>query len=41
VATPCASLTPTSDEVERDDCIGGDEAVFGGGKIIRESMAQG
>ena len=28
-------------EVERDDCIGGDEAVFGGGKTIRESMAQG
>jgi len=28
-------------EVERDDCIGGDEAVFGGGKTIRESMQQG
>ena len=28
-------------EVERDDCIGGDEAVFGGGKTIRESMLQG
>ena len=27
-------------EVERDDCIGGDEAVFGGGKVIRESMGQ-
>jgi urease subunit alpha len=27
-------------EVERDDCIGGDEAVFGGGKTIRESMLQ-
>ncbi|MBM2823493.1 MAG: urease, alpha subunit [Thermoleophilia bacterium] len=28
-------------EVERDDCVGGDEAVFGGGKTIRESMQQG
>src|SRR4051794_26962868 len=28
-------------EVERDDCFGGDEAVFGGGKTIRESMLQG
>jgi len=28
-------------EVERDDCFGGDESVFGGGKTIRESMAQG
>jgi urease beta subunit len=27
-------------EVERDDCAGGDEAVFGGGKTIRESMLQ-
>jgi urease subunit alpha len=27
-------------EVERDDCVGGDEAVFGGGKVIRESMGQ-
>src|SRR5262245_8240782 len=27
-------------EVERDDCAGGDEAVFGGGKVIRESMGQ-
>ncbi|MDQ6726910.1 MAG: urease subunit alpha, partial [Actinomycetota bacterium] len=27
-------------EVERDLCIGGDEAVFGGGKVIRESMGQ-
>jgi urease subunit alpha len=27
--------------VERDDCVGGDEAVFGGGKTIRESMQQG
>jgi urease subunit alpha len=26
---------------ERDFCAGGDEAVFGGGKTIRESMAQG
>ncbi|MDW5596691.1 urease subunit alpha [Conexibacter stalactiti] len=26
---------------ERDWCRGGDEAVFGGGKTIRESMAQG
>jgi urease subunit alpha len=28
-------------EVEEDRCIGGDEAVFGGGKTIRESMQQG
>src|SRR5581483_11905014 len=28
-------------EVERDDCAGGDEAVFAGGKTIRESMLQG
>ena len=28
-------------EVEEDRCVGGDEAVFGGGKTIRESMAQG
>ena len=28
-------------EVERDYTFGGDEAVFGGGKSIRESMAQG
>ena len=28
-------------EVERDLTVGGDEAVFGGGKSIRESMAQG
>jgi urease subunit alpha len=27
-------------EVERDLCSGGDEAVFGGGKVIRESMGQ-
>ena len=27
-------------EVTRDDCAGGDEAVFGGGKVIRESMGQ-
>jgi urease subunit alpha len=27
-------------EVERDACVGGDEAVFGGGKVIRESMGQ-
>lgn len=27
-------------EVERDHCVGGDEAVFGGGKVIRESMGQ-
>jgi urease subunit alpha len=26
--------------VERDLCAGGDEAVFGGGKVIRESMGQ-
>jgi urease subunit alpha len=28
-------------QVERDHTIGGDEAVFGGGKSIRESMLQG
>jgi urease subunit alpha len=28
-------------EVEEDHCVGGDEAVFGGGKTIRESMLQG
>jgi urease subunit alpha len=28
-------------EVEQDHCVGGDEAVFGGGKTIRESMQQG
>jgi urease subunit alpha len=28
-------------EVEHDHCAGGDEAVFGGGKTIRESMLQG
>ncbi|MCU1455670.1 MAG: ureC 2 [Acidimicrobiales bacterium] len=27
-------------EVEADHCAGGDEAVFGGGKVIRESMGQ-
>ena len=27
-------------EVEVDHCVGGDEAVFGGGKVIRESMGQ-
>jgi urease subunit alpha len=27
-------------EVEADFCAGGDEAVFGGGKVIRESMGQ-
>ena len=27
-------------EVEEDRCVGGDEAVFGGGKVIRESMGQ-
>jgi urease subunit alpha len=27
-------------EVERDLCVGGDEVVFGGGKVIRESMGQ-
>ncbi len=27
-------------EVESDACFGGDEAVFGGGKVIRESMGQ-
>jgi urease subunit alpha len=25
-------------EIEQDHCAGGDEAVFGGGKVIRESM---
>jgi len=28
-------------EVTEDRCGGGDEAVFGGGKVIRESMGQG
>ncbi|MHB1171101.1 MAG: urease subunit alpha [Lacisediminihabitans sp.] len=28
-------------EIERDHTFGGEEAVFGGGKSIRESMAQG
>ena len=28
-------------EVEEDRCVGGDEAVFGGGKTIRESMLPG
>jgi urease subunit alpha len=28
-------------QVERDLTVGGDEAVFGGGKSVRESMAQG
>ena len=28
-------------EVEDDRCRGGDEVVFGGGKVIRESMGQG
>ncbi|WP_441248594.1 urease subunit alpha [Kitasatospora sp. McL0602] len=27
-------------EIEEDRCCGGDEAVFGGGKVIRESMGQ-
>ncbi|MEX2587928.1 MAG: urease subunit alpha [Actinomycetota bacterium] len=27
-------------EVEQDLCAGGDEAVFGGGKVVRESMGQ-
>ena len=27
-------------EVERDYCVGGDEVVFGGGKVVRESMGQ-
>ncbi|HEV7961357.1 MAG TPA: urease subunit alpha [Actinoplanes sp.] len=27
-------------QIERDHCAGGDEAVFGGGKVIRESMGQ-
>jgi urease subunit alpha len=28
-------------QVEQDHCAGGDEMVFGGGKVIRESMGQG
>ncbi|HUF99189.1 MAG TPA: urease subunit alpha [Ilumatobacter sp.] len=28
-------------EVTDDHCVGGDEVVFGGGKVIRESMGQG
>ncbi|QVQ51965.1 urease subunit alpha [Spiractinospora alimapuensis] len=28
-------------EIEQDLCVGGDEVVFGGGKTIRESAAQG
>ncbi len=28
-------------EVTDDHCAGGDEVVFGGGKVIRESMGQG
>ena len=28
-------------EIEQDLTVGGEEAVFGGGKSIRESMAQG
>src|SRR5439155_25389635 len=28
-------------QVTEDRCFGGDEAVFGGGKTIRESMLQG
>ena len=48
----CASFGPTKGdrirladtdlfiEVEEDRCGGGDEAVFGGGKTIRESMGQ-
>ena len=27
-------------EVTEDLCVGGDEVVFGGGKVIRESMGQ-
>ena len=27
-------------EVTHDHCVGGDEVVFGGGKVIRESMGQ-
>lgn len=27
-------------EVEEDRCVGGDEIVFGGGKVVRESMGQ-
>jgi urease subunit alpha len=27
-------------EIEEDHCVGGDESIFGGGKVIRESMGQ-
>jgi urease subunit alpha len=27
-------------EIEQDHCFGGDEVIFGGGKVIRESMGQ-
>src|SRR3954453_14587746 len=27
-------------EIEEDRCAGGDEVVFGGGKVVRESMGQ-
>ena len=41
-ATRCGSATPTCGSRSRRTCtVGGEEAVFGGGKSIRESMAQG
>ena len=40
-ATRCASATPTCGSRSSEDLTaGGEEAVFGGGKSIRESMAQ-
>ena len=40
-ATASASPTPTCGSRSSEDrCAGGDEAVFGGGKVIRESMGQ-
>jgi urease subunit alpha len=40
-ATASASPTPTcGSRSPRTLCVGGDEVVFGGGKVIRESMGQ-